>query len=302
MIAIDWGTTHLRGALLDERGAVREEREVPRGILSVEPGGFPELFQSVFGDWMAPSGAVALMAGMVGSRQGWQEAPYCACPAGWEEIAGALTWVVPERVAIVPGLSCTEPGVGDPRLAEIPDVMRGEETQVLGALAGEATGAALVVLPGTHSKWVDVRDGRIVRFATAMTGELYQLLRRHSILQRTLPEQDTRDDDAFALGVRVALRGGGLLHTAFSTRTLALFGKLPEAALPDYLSGLVIGEEVRLHAARADRPVLLVGARALTDRYRQALELADVPARVAPPGATWAGLWRLRQHLGAATR
>jgi 2-dehydro-3-deoxygalactonokinase len=198
MIAIDWGTSALRGALLDRQGGVLQERSAPLGILYVPPGGFEAVFNDLFGDWMRPPSQVALMAGMVGSQQGWQEAPYCPCPAGAQDIAGALRWVQPGRIAIVPGLSCQHAGLADaPELAQVPDVMRGEETQILGALAATGLKDATLVLPGTHSKWARVRAQRIEAFTSYMTGEVYQLLRQHSLLARTLPPLDdaTAADD-----------------------------------------------------------------------------------------------------------
>jgi 2-dehydro-3-deoxygalactonokinase len=302
MIAIDWGTSALRGALLDRQGAVVQERSAPLGILHVPPGGFEAAFNDLFGDWMRPPGQVALMAGMVGSQQGWQEAPYCPCPASAQDIAATLSWVQPGCIAIVPGLSCRHDGLRQvPDIAQIPDVMRGEETQILGALAITGESEATLVLPGTHSKWASVGGHRIEDFTTYLTGEIYQLLRQHSILARTLvPATDATppDEEAFDWGVMRALEGrGGLLHTAFSVRTLSLFRQVPPARLPDYLSGLVIGEEVRAQAPDPATPVLVVGASGLTARYERALSLAGIPSRVLDGGVTWKGLWQLARHL-----
>ena len=301
MIAIDWGTSSLRGALLDRQGAVLQERAAPLGILHVPPGGFETVFNDLFGDWMRPPGQVAFMAGMVGSQQGWQEASYCPCPASAHDIAQSLTWLRPGRIAIVPGLSCRHAGLANaPELAQVPDVMRGEETQILGALAASALKDATLVLPGTHSKWARVRAQRIEDFVSYMTGEVYQLLRQHSLLARTLPSADLPaepDDEAFEWGVTRAFQGAGLLHTAFSVRTLSLFKQVPAQRLPDYLSGLVIGEEVRQHAPDPSIPVVLVGAAALTARYQRALSLAGVSARCLEGGVTWTGLWQLARQL-----
>ncbi len=303
MIAIDWGTSALRGALLDRQGVVREERSAPLGILHVPRGGFETTFNDLFGDWMRPPGQVALMAGMVGSQQGWQEAPYCPCPATARDIAQALRWVKPGRIAIVPGLSCRHAGLPDStQLEQVPDVMRGEETQILGALAVTGLRDATLVLPGTHSKWARVRGHAIEDFVTYMTGEVYQLLRQHSILARTLPaDPGAPDEEAFEWGVARALQGAGLLHTAFSVRTLSLFEQVAASRLPDYLSGLVIGEEFRLHAPDPATPVVLVGAPALTARYQRALALAGVQARCLEGGVTWTGLWQLARQLEIAS-
>lgn len=297
LLAIDWGTSSLRGALLDGGGEVIEERAHPRGILTVDSGGFAQVFEALFGDWMRGA-RLCLMSGMVGSRQGWLEAPYCACPAGFDDIAAHLAWVRSGRIAIVPGLTCERPAVeGDMALATLHDVMRGEETQVLGALRRLGVGDATLVLPGTHSKWVRVAGGRIESFTTFMTGECFALLRHHSILGRTMPDTDAGSDaTAFALGVRVALRGDSLLSTAFSARTVALFDQLAERQRSDYLSGLVIGEELRVQPP-LDGGVIVVGAEALSRRYRDALALKGVASRCIGAEATWAGLSAIARSL-----
>ncbi len=291
LIAVDWGTSSLRSALLDMHGNVLEERSLPRGILTVPAGDFPGVLAMATAHW-PQDGALCLVSGMAGSRQGWQEAAYCPCPAGFADLAARLAWVEPGRVAIVPGLSCEEQGV--------PDVMRGEETQIFGALKLLDRSEMVLVLPGTHSKWVHVAAGRIVSFSTFMTGEFYALLRQHSILSRTLPQAEGElDQPAFERGVRYAVQSGNLLHAAFSARTLALFDRIPAEALPSYLSGLVIGEELRSQElAVKGAGLVLVGAEALTARYRLALQLLGMPAVVVGAEATWRGLWGIAQMLG----
>ncbi len=291
LIAVDWGTSSLRAALLDAQGRALEERSTQRGILTVAPGDFPQAFAQATAQWPQPPGTLFLLAGMIGSRQGWVEAPYAACPAGFGDVAAALAWVEPGRIAIVPGLECERLGV--------PDVMRGEEVQVFGALSLLGIDEGLFVLPGTHSKWVTVAGGRVQSFSTFMTGEFYALLRRHSILARTLPEADGElDGPAFEQGVQYSLQSGNLLHTAFSARTLSLFGRMAPEALPSYLSGLVIGEELRSqHLHRLSDPVVIIGAPALTQRYEFALRLLGINARTVGSEATWRGLWAIAQTL-----
>lgn len=292
LLAIDWGTSSLRGALLAPDGLVMQERSFPRGILTISPGGFQDVFDICFGDWMTPS-TLCLIAGMAGSQQGWLEAPYCPCPAGFTDVAAQLAWVkrdAPGRIAIVPGLSIEIDGA--------PDVMRGEETQVFGVLQLLDLNGARLVLPGTHSKWVTVADRRITHFSTWMTGEFYALLRQHSILARTLPEGEPPPDaNAFEQGVTCALQGKGLLHTAFSTRTLALFKRMTADAFPSYLSGLVIGEELRCQTLQPGDAVVIVGAVALAARYERALKLFGVSCRVAGNDATWRGLSAIASRL-----
>jgi 2-dehydro-3-deoxygalactonokinase len=289
LIAIDWGTSSLRGALIEADGRVAEVRAFARGILTVDAGGFPAVFETCFGDWMTPD-ALCLIAGMAGSQQGWLEAPYCPCPAGFDDVAARLAWIVPGRIAIVPGLSIDVDGVTD--------VMRGEETQIFGALELLDLRNARLVLPGTHSKWVTVTDSKITHFSTWMTGEFYALLRQHSILARTLPaDEPPPDADAFGQGVAYALRGEGLLHTAFSARTLALFKRMAPDALPSYLSGLVIGEELRCQALARGDSVVIAGADALAARYEQALALLGVTCQQTGSNATWLGLRAIAQSL-----
>ena len=293
LIAIDWGTSSLRGARLDAQGAAIDERASLQGILNVPPGGFEAVFQAQFGDWLGSSNTLCLISGMAGSRQGWREAPYCPCPAGASDIAAALAWVAPDRIAIVPGLSCERDGA--------PDVMRGEETQIFGALDMLGLADALFVLPGTHSKWAEVRDGRVERFSTAMTGEVYALLRHHSILARTLPPEDgplyDKRGDSFDAGVDRAMRSTSLLQSAFTARTLALFERSTPDELASYLSGLVIGEELRAQGTLAGRRVHVIGNDALTLRYQRALARAGAQAVAVGAQATWRGLWNIARSL-----
>lgn len=282
LLALDWGTSSLRGAVLADDGRVLLERSFARGILTVEKNGFAAVFKSCFGDWKQPN-TLCLIAGMAGSQQGWIEAPYCLCPAGLADVAAQLAWIEPGRIAIVPGLSVHNDGVHD--------VMRGEETQVFGALQLLGLQDARMVLPGTHSKWVTVSNSRISNFSTWMTGEFYALLSQHSILARTLPSLETpHNDKAFEQGVTYALRSDGLLHTAFSTRTLSLFKRMTADELPSYLSGVVIGEELKGQHLTSGEALVLIGAPALCSRYDQALALLGVKPVIIGNQATWAGL------------
>lgn len=292
LIAVDWGTTALRGALLSTDGTVLAENSAPGGLLSVPPGGWAAAFEAEFGAWLAAHpGLPCLMAGMVGSRQGWAEAPYCACPAGLADVAAQLLWVQKGRVAIVPGLSCEADGV--------PDVMRGEETQVFGALQALGLQDAALVLPGTHSKWVQVQGGCITHFSTHMTGECYALLRSQSILARMLPADDGAwVPEAFDAGVARAFEAGGLLHHLFSVRSLALFGRADGPALASRLSGLVIGEELRAQALPAGAPVAVLGSAALAGRYRRALAQRGHAVTLVQAEAGWQGLLAVARSAG----
>ena len=296
LIAIDWGTSSLRGALLDTDGKVLEERSDARGILTVPAGGFPAVFETLFGDWMRLEGTRCLISGMAGSKQGWVEAPYCACPAGRVEVGRKIIdlnidmGAVPgARIAIVPGLSDEHDGV--------PDVMRGEEVQIFGAMSITGQSEGVFVLPGTHNKWVTVKKGRVAGFRTYMTGEFYALLSQHSILARTLDASAPLDEASFLEGVTRSENGHGLLHNAFGARTLALFERMPKEELSSYLSGLLIGEELRTQSLQAVGEVVLIGSSALTQRYTLALRATGVATRTLGAEATWAGLHALSGFL-----
>ena len=300
LLAVDWGTTSLRGALLDAQGSVLDERSFARGILSVPPGGFAGVFNDSFGDWARTGVPACLVSGMAGSKQGWVEAPYCACPAGFADLAGALRWVddnsLPLPVAIVPGLRC-ESDLRAATLPPIPDVMRGEEVQIFGAMRLTGRTDGLFVLPGTHSKWAEVQGARVQHFQTFMSGEFYALLSQHSLLGRSIVADAPFDAAAFAQGVARARAGAGLLHNAFGTRTLSLFERMTAPALASYLSGLVIGEELRTRHLQAGTDVVLVGSSSLVHRYTQALLQHGAHAHALGAEATWAGLHALAQHI-----
>jgi 2-dehydro-3-deoxygalactonokinase len=288
-VMVDWGTSSLRGALLNAQGEVLEERSFAQGILSVPTGGFAAVFAERFGDWMAPLHRRCLISGMAGSRQGWQEAPYCPCPAGFAELGQRLQWLVPGRIALVPGLSC----LGSDTL-QTPDVMRGEEVQIFGALQLARCASATLVLPGTHSKWVQVREGRVMAFKTYMTGEVFALLSQHSILAKTMHVGAELNAAAFLQGIDHSQQAGSLLHKLFAVRTLGLFDRLSAAALPSYLSGLLIGEELRDQAlSTATLPVMVMGSDTLTQRYTLALQHLNIASHSWGAQATWAGLYAL---------
>ena len=191
-ITADWGTTNRRAYLIDSSGNCVAEFEDDKGILSVPKGGFEAAIAEVrerLGD------KPLLLAGMVGSNRGWIEAPYVPCPAGMEDLAAALVWPEEGRTAIVPGVCLANPA----------DVMRGEEVQLLGAYAAGTIGPdALVCHPGTHNKWARLEGGRIARFTTVMTGELFNLLKGHSILADLL-SGPVSPGEAFEAGVRRGL-------------------------------------------------------------------------------------------------
>ena len=283
MIAVDWGTSSFRAYRLDGQGRIVEKRESPEGILSVAPGGFPAVLDKHIGSWGSQP---VLMSGMVGSRQGWREAPYVQCPAGLAEIARHLVQVR-DGAWIVPGLSFVDE-------SGVPDVMRGEETQVLGAMQ-QLGDDALVCLPGTHSKWARVRGGRIVSFRTYFTGELFAVLKSHSLLGRMM-EDGSDDATAFAEGVDRSGDAGGLLHHLFGVRTRGLFGELAAPRAPSYLSGLLIGHELRAESGRTS--FRLLGAPQLAALYERAAALLGMQAAQLDPEAAPRGLFAIARTIG----
>jgi 2-dehydro-3-deoxygalactonokinase len=254
-------------------------------------GGFSRILEEQLGDWLAETPIV--MSGMIGSRQGWLEVPYVKCPAGAAEIADgvrAVSWGDGRQAWIAPGLSCRDE-------SGVPDVLRGEETQLLGALADLPGGEATICLPGTHSKWVRLRDGQILSFATALTGEAFAVLRRHSILGRLMPRGEDVDDDTwFDAGVRRAGEPGGVLHHLFGVRSRGLFGEVPEASLASYLSGILIGREI-IDLAPAAGMIHLIGTSRLVALYERALRAGGRDTRALDPDCVVRGLFLLASHL-----
>jgi 2-dehydro-3-deoxygalactonokinase len=286
MIGIDWGTSSFRAFRLDGAGRVLERRAAPRGIMAVEGGRFAEELLRQTGDWQADGETRVLLAGMVGSRQGWREAPYLPCPAGAAEIAAAVLPVPFDGadVLLVPGLTCTD-------AAGVPEVMRGEETQLIGVL--DQIGAdGLACLPGSHSKWARIAGGRIAGFSTYLSGEAFAALRGHTILGRMMREAPA-DPMAFARGVARSADPGHLLHHLFGVRALALFGELAESAGASYLSGLLIGHEVRAALADGGDAVHLIGAAPLCALYARAIAAAGASAIIHDEDAAAAGLARI---------
>ena len=265
-IGVDWGTSSFRAYRFAGDGEILEGRRAQAGILAIDDGAFEDAFEELIGDWLdAVPDAPVVLSGMIGSRQGWIETPYLSCPASVDTIADALVPLTLARgrlIHLAPGLSVrAEDGV--------PDVMRGEEVQILGANDMLGTPTATLCLPGTHSKWARVDNRRVVAFTTHMTGEVFDVLRRHSILGRGI-EHAAWDDAAFLAGVARSGAQGGFLHHLFGVRASGLFGELSPDTAGALLSGLVIGHEIR--AAHPADTVHLVGEDELVELYRRALE------------------------------
>ncbi|AKZ61625.1 2-dehydro-3-deoxygalactonokinase [Herbaspirillum hiltneri N3] len=312
LIALDWGTTSLRAYRLGEDGAVLDKRGLPWGIMNLpvvegdfsRAAGFAKAFDEACGDWLQSSPASPLIAaGMVGSAQGWREAGYVDIPLAVAHVGKQLTHVdlgAGRTLHIVPGLL---------QRAALPNVIRGEETQVVGALdTRQDSDDVLIGLPGTHSKWIRVQDRIMTHFDTFMTGEVYAVLSQHTILGRTMEHREQSDPAAFERGLRVASSEegrAGVLSNIFSSRTLGLVGQLGASSQPDYLSGLLIGHEIAaLKATRAaaactaEPHIILIGDDKLCARYRTALSLYGLTRLDIAAQATERGLWKIARQAG----
>jgi 2-dehydro-3-deoxygalactonokinase len=286
-IGVDWGSTNLRGWLLDAEGGSLEQRIAPSGAAGLGPDDFAPTLDRLIGGW--PTLPV-VACGMVGSRQGWIEAPYVRSPASAATLAKDLI-PAPGRpgVRIVPGVALKDAG------GALRDVMRGEETQALGL---DDHDAALVLCPGTHAKWIESDGGEIRDFQTFMTGELNALLGRHSVLRHAVGGE-AAPDGPFLGAVREMLDGGALSAALFSVRVGSLDGRLSPDAAASRLSGLVIGAEIAAGVARfGRRPVSIIGDGGLIAFYAAALRDSGFPdvRPVDGAGAVCRGLariWRL---------
>ena len=259
-IAVDWGTTNRRAYRLDGSGYCVEEFDDDKGALAVSGGGFPAAIAEIrerLGDYPL------LLAGMIGSNRGWQDAGYVSAPAGIDELVAALVWPG-DREAIVPGVSYLK--------NDRADVMRGEEVQLLGGVAaGLIDPDGLVCHPGTHNKWVTMRGGKINGFRTVMTGELFSLLKEHSILSELL-NGEVAVNDAFREGARQGIFAESLPAELFAVRARVLLGKARREDAASFLSGLLIGTDVRIGLAEPlAAGVVLMGRPELTKLYSAAI-------------------------------
>lgn len=304
LIGLDWGTSSCRAYLLGAEGVILAQARAPFGLMAVnaghaaDPTAFDHAFEELCGRWLDTWPDLPVIAcGMAGSRQGWVEAPYRVLPADLADPALACARVRSRRGTEV----CVIPGLTDPH--GLRGVMRGEETQLLGADLG--AGEHEIVLPGTHSKWARLQGTVVTAFTTFMTGELYALLTRHSILATLIRPASEPQWAAFDRGVDVAaeaITGTGLLGVLFSARTLPLTGAMNDTDVADYLSGLVIGTEL----ASARRAWVLGPADQLCSaadpelsaRYARAAIRLGWRTVHAVENAAPRGLWRTARAIG----
>jgi len=297
LIGVDWGTSNNRAYRIDGRGDVLESRSSGLGLSTIKGGNFAAALESLVADWRkdAAHNIPVLMSGMVGSRNGWTEVAYCACPFGVEELSRTIVSAPDKAAHIVGGGSVID-------AQRHHDVMRGEEVQILGL--ENTAGLRLVIAPGTHSKWAILENGKIREFRTYMTGELFALLKDYSILGWLMPDkaEGVLDEKAYLQGVKDAAADPDLLHGLFNVRTRGLFQPTEIEGSASYLSGLLIGNEVSGAMRRLPaKSITIIAGQQLAHLYNLALShlgVADVG--IADVGAvTERGLWRTWQARGS---
>ncbi len=270
-IGIDWGTSSLRAYLIDAQGVVLETLSTADGIMQVQGSEFETTLLRLLEPWLTVSPLPVIASGMITSRNGWMETPYLSLPATTRDLATALQAVSTSRevdLHFVTGLAANLNGT--------PDVMRGEETQVIGAI-DKGLVNAVIVLPGTHSKWVTVRKGCIDAFTTYMSGELFATLSQHTILGKLMKASDF-NEAGFSRGVNDGYSAGSqLLSRLFHVRTLPLFELLGEEQVSDYLSGMLIGAEIHaaIDSGVGEDQITIIGKHDLADRYALALQMLE---------------------------
>ncbi|CUA88899.1 2-keto-3-deoxy-galactonokinase [Chelatococcus sambhunathii] len=302
LVGVDWGTTNLRAYAFAADGSLRAKTARPTGITRMTVP-YGDLLEELCGEFGAGADTPALLCGMVGSRQGWIEARYITTPCTLDGLVDGLVSAphASRRVLVVPGL--------DSRSGRAPDVMRGEETQLLGLMDGLGDAERLVCMPGTHCKWVRIAGGRILDFRSYMTGEAFAALKDHTILGRQMRAGAAHDAAAFETGVAMAQearrRGpGALLNLLFGVRTLGLFERLSAEAAPSLMSGLMIGAEIAdaLGPEPPAEPVVVVGSAGLSARYRDAARALGVRTAIADEDIATRGLWAIARAAKLASR
>ncbi len=281
LIGVDWGSTSVRAFAIGDDGTILAARRADDGVFS-RPGDFEARLTELLSDWPERlSNAPILLCGMVGSDRGWAPAPYVPAPAGLADLAGHLLPVRFSRPAyIVPGVSFVD--------GDAAEVMRGEETITVGLDAGHAT----ICLPGTHSKWIDIDDGRIVGFRTYMTGELRALLLADGALASDAVQ--VVSNEAFARGLTSVRDNASVTRALFQARARRLLGRLPAPHTASFVGGVLIGEEIACEAERQDGPIILAARDAIAEAYATALAQAGRSFELADPEAAAArGLLRI---------
>jgi 2-dehydro-3-deoxygalactonokinase len=294
---VDWGTTNLRVWLTDPAGKPVAEETTADGMGALARDQFAPVLERVLDGLGAAHDLPVMICGMAGSRQGWREAPYASSPVNLADLAAhSVTFQSHQRlIRILPGIARKD--------ASRPDVMRGEETQLLGLSVAKNVSSGLACLPGTHSKWVKLANNAVVDFATVMTGELYALLRQHSILRHSTGDDAkvSATDPVFLQYVQIGLSKEGGLGRLFSIRAASLVGDANAADSSAALSGLLIGTEIRDASAILDQTggdIHIIGSGSLGLLYQAALSIAGfTPFIQDGPALVRAGLLNAANHV-----
>ncbi|WP_067515692.1 2-dehydro-3-deoxygalactonokinase [Endozoicomonas ascidiicola] len=277
-IAVDWGTTNFRAFLMhDDSHTPLDVITEPSGLLAISDGTYAAGLDRMISVWTDKFGRLpVLMAGMVGSKNGWQDVGYVSAPCAIEDLASKVVRIPSQDNTvsfIVPGVSAINSFVGH-------EVMRGEEVQIFGLLMQEQNlKDGLLILPGTHSKQVEIKNFQLTGFRTFMTGEIFSVMSKHSILGKGLSEA-TESSESFFKGVQYAKNPGSLSNLLFSARTEMLLGNLKSSEVLSYLSGLLIGSELS-GLSPSQKNIWLIGSPELTEHYRMALEYLGFTADTA---------------------
>lgn len=289
-VGVDWGSSSFRAYRFDAAGQIIDRVESADGIKFVDRSDFESVLLSHTGSWLQ-CGDTVLLSGMITSRNGWVETPYLSCPLKLVELLRRSTSKAIAKectLRFLPGACIVEPA----------DVMRGEELQLYGALQNKAASEMqLVVLPGTHSKWAVVKDGTLQKFHTVATGELFDVLVNQTLIGGLASELDFIAA-AFADGVRSGYSTDAIVSQLFTARSKVLLDQMPATDVHSYLSGLLIGNEIKesQSLSNTSAPVLIVGSGTLCTRYAQALDLLQIQARVESRDAAGLGFLKLIQH------
>lgn len=279
LVAVDWGTTNFRAYLIDEQGVCLDSLSNNNGVLKSKDK-FESILLQHIGSWLNDNGTTTvILFGMIGSQVGWVDTPYMECPVDIKTYGKnciPLAHFNQGNCWIVPGVKWTaDDGVID--------VMRGEELQVIGAyLLNNTNDDGLFCCPGTHNKWVSVNNGQINNILTAMTGEIYSLLGKHSILAHSVNESTLWNEENFISGLEYSQRSGGLLNHLFSVRTNYIIKRLNQNEGSPYLSGLLIGHEIQSiitaeYYKNSEVPITIIGSSQLCQAYSTALTYFNVP-------------------------
>ena len=299
LIAIDWGTTSFRAYLFDgTSGNIVESRSASVGIMQIGDNGFESVFYEQVGSWLEKYPTAAVIAsGMITSKQGWVETPYLPCPASLEDLSKNLTSFTTSRddeIHFVSGVSQRSP---------VPNIMRGEETQMAGLESKEPLTA---ILPGTHSKWIRMEGDTIKYFATFMTGELFGALTQHTILGKLATEKE--DPQSFSKGVAEGYseqqESGGILSKLFGARAMVLLDFMGGDGVKDYISGLLLGTEIceAVKSGYGNVTPIICGSAELVERYTEALHLCGIQTQSGRDDLAAYGLLRIAQSAGLISK